>query len=113
MCAECADGTGGENFYKAVAECKDVSELLEEISKVPMDETPPDQWEYQILARILKKNRVFFVTQSGLKNVIIDMKMEYFDSLDKAVAKALKLKGKDAGIIAIPNGVSVIVNHIK
>lgn len=112
MCAECADGTGGDSFYQAVANCKDVSTLLEEISKVPMDQTPTDQWEYQILARILEKHEVLFVTEPSLSSIITDMKMEYFDSLDKAVDEALRRKGKDADIVVIPNGVSVIVNKV-
>ena len=58
ICAECADGIGGDSFYKALSECANPEELLEDIRRVPMDETVPDQWQYQILARILEKHHV-------------------------------------------------------
>ena len=74
-----------------------------------MDKTVPDQWQYQILCRILKKHRVIFVTRPDLQNIITDMKMEYADSADNALEAALLTHGKSCSVSVIPNGIEVIV----
>ena len=111
ICAECADGTGGEDFYQALRDCSSIQDLLERIRATPMDETVPDQWQYQILARILEKKRVIYVTEGRWETMIRDMKMEYAPTLEEALVLARRLT--DAGntdeITVIPNGISVFV----
>lgn len=109
ICAECADGMGGDSFYKALRECADASSLLREILEIPMEKTIPDQWQYQILARILEKHHVIFVTRPELKQEIEEIKMEYAPDLETAYARARELKGSDARLTVIPNGISLIV----
>jgi len=111
MCAECADGIGGDSFYKALKECKDATSLLEEIRKTPMDETVPDQWQYQILARIMEKHSILFVTGKELKEKIEDMKMEFVPSLSEAYERAKEIKGGAGTVTVIPNGISLIVEE--
>lgn len=111
ICAECADGIGGDSFYKALSECSGPTELLEEIRRVPMDETVPDQWQYQILARILEKHRVYFVAREDMAEAINAMKMEYAPSLEEAYARALAQKGPSPRVTVIPNGVSLIIKQ--
>ena len=43
-CAECADGTGGEGFYRALKDCASAQALMDEILQVPQNETKPDQF---------------------------------------------------------------------
>lgn len=111
ICAECADGIGGDSFYKALSECVGPTELLEEIRRVPMDETVPDQWQYQILARILEKHHVYFVARKEMEEAVNAMKMEYAPSLEEAYARARALKGASARVAVIPNGVSLIIKQ--
>ena len=111
ICAECADGIGGDSFYKALSECAGPTELLEEIRRVPMDETVPDQWQYQILARILEKHHVYFVAREYMAEAINAMKMEYAPSLEEAYARALAQKGPSPRVTVIPNGVSLIIKQ--
>lgn len=111
ICAECADGIGGDSFYKALSECAGPTELLEEIRRVPMDETVPDQWQYQILARILEKHHVYFVARKEMEEAVNAMKMEYAPSLEEAYARARALKGASVGVAVIPNGVSLIIKQ--
>jgi len=108
-CASCTDGNGGESFYRMLAECESAAALLDQIGKVPQDETIPDQWEAQILARILAAHRVIFVAEPKVKEQICSMKMEYAATLDEAWAKAVEEKGSGAKLTVIPNGISVIV----
>lgn len=111
ICAACADGIGGESFYQALKGCKNASALLEEIRRIPMDKTVPDQWQYQILARILEKHQVIFVTAPELRQVIEEMKMTYASSLEEAYAMARASKGADARLVVIPNGISLIIHR--
>lgn len=107
MCARCADGHGGEGFYSALADCENASSLYALQMATPQDKTAPDQWESQILARILIKHRVIFVTEPEMKKMVEDMKMVYAASLEEAVSLA-RSWGKES-MTVIPNGISVIV----
>lgn len=111
ICAECADGIGGDSFYKALSECAGPTELLDEIRRVPMDETVPDQWQYQILARILEKHHVYFVARKEMEEAVNAMKMEYAPTLEEAYARARALKGASSSVAVIPNGVSLIIKQ--
>jgi len=110
ICAECADGIGGEGFYNAMKKCRNAGELLKDIREIPMEETLPDQWQYQILARIIDKHKVIFVTNPDLAEKIGEMKMEYSPSLEDAVERAKRYIGKVNDIVVIPNGISVIID---
>ena len=107
--ASCTDGHGGESFYQTLAQCKSPAELLESILKVPQNETIPDQWESQILARILAAHHVIFVADPSVKKEIQSMKMDYAETLEEAFQLAIKEKGTKARLTVIPDGISVIV----
>ena len=109
MLAECADGTGGDAFYHAFADCESPDALYGAIMATPQEKTAPDQWESQILARILRRNRVIMVTRPELEQTVRDMKMEYAHSLDAALSMARNMKSNSASVVVIPNGISVII----
>lgn len=107
VCAQCADGIGGEQFYCAMKSCASPSALLRQIRSVPAEETLPDQWQYQILCRILEKHRVLFVTDPSLRQAITDMKMTWCHSLEEAVSLALQAHPNGHAVI-IPDGVGAM-----
>ena len=72
------------------------------------DETLPDQWQTQILLRILKHASVIYVSKMP-DDVVKQMHMVPAHSLGEAIDMAKSLVGEDARIVAIPDGVSVIV----
>ena len=109
LCAECADGVGGEGIYRLLKECESPERLYETIMATPQDKTTPDQWQSQILARILKGRRVIFVTRPELETTVREMKMDYAPSPADALLQARRIKGEAAAVTVIPNGVSVIV----
>ena len=111
LCAECADGTGGEGFYRALKDCESPAALMEEILQVPQDQTKPDQWEYQIQARILMQHPVIYVSRPEMQQTIEEMKMIYAPDLPTAMAKAKEIKGDNAKFTVIPNGIAVIVTR--
>lgn len=108
--SKCNDGHGGEGFYQTFKQAASPKDVEDEILKVKMEDTIADQWESQILARILSRHKVFFVADEGTKEILEDMHIEYSSSVEDAIKKAIEIKGKDAKIAVIPDGVSVIVN---
>lgn len=113
MCAECSDGVGGDEFYRFLAECETVGQLYQNIMATPQQETVQDQWQAQVLARILGKHTVIFVTRRELKVQIEDMKMIYAGSLEEALRKAKKIKGSGARVTVIPDGISVVIGNCR
>jgi nickel-dependent lactate racemase len=82
--------------------------VYDKILSIPQMETIPDQWEAQILARILKKAAVVLVADPEMKTLIEEMHMTYAETLDEALSIARQKTG-DAKITVIPDGVGVIV----
>lgn len=109
MVSACDDGHGGQSFYDNMANAESPQEVLEKIMQIPQHKTLPDQWEFQILARILSKYTVIMVTDMCDPQMIRAMHMEHAYTFEEALNRAFKLKGKDARAAVIPDGVSVIV----
>ena len=109
MISNCGDGHGGEGFYKALRDCESPAALMEEILRVPQDETKPDQWEYQIQARILMKHKVIYVMCEEYRAMAREMGFLTAADVNEALAMALEEKGRQAHITVIPDGVSVMV----
>ena len=109
MVAGLADGTGGAGFYKNLAESKTPKDFLDRVAKIDRNRTIADQWESQILARILDKHRVIVVSDLVKPELVTGMQMELAKSFDEALQRAYQTQGKDARVAVIPNGLSVIV----
>jgi nickel-dependent lactate racemase len=109
MIAACNDGHGGQSFYDNIAYANSPTQVLETVRKVNRGETAPDQWEFQILARILEKYTVIMVTDQCNPDIIKNMHMKHASNFNKALNMALDIKGNDSKIVVIPDGVSVIV----
>ncbi len=109
MVSACNDGHGGQSFYDNIANANSPTEVLERVRKVKRSDTVPDQWEFQILARILEKYTVIMVTDECDTNLIKNMHMKHTSSFDEALKMALDINGKDSKVVVIPDGVSVIV----
>lgn len=111
MVTSCSDGHGGEGFYHALRDCASPQQLTEQILATPQDKTKPDQWEFQILCRVLCKHHVIFVTDPAQRKIIEEMKMAWAPDVDTALEEARRIKGADAHLVAIPNGISVMVRE--
>ena len=109
MCAQLADGTGGEGFYTSLRDCESPVAHFAKCAATPQNETIPDQWESQILARILMKHRVIFVSRPEIEQTLREMKLDYAPDLPTAIAVAKADRGEDAEVTVIPNGISVMV----
>ena len=57
----------------------------------------------------MRKHTVIFVAEPEQKEMIEGLKMTYAPDIETAYRMARKLKGEDASLTCIPNGISVIV----
>jgi nickel-dependent lactate racemase len=109
MLAKSDDGHGAPEFYKTFAEEKDLDRMLDTFMKTPKEDTRIDQWQSQIFARVLKHARVVYVSDAPDK-MVRDLHMSPAHSLEEAVKIAEEMLGNpQASIVAIPDGVAVMV----
>ena len=107
MCCSCADGMGGTHFEKLIT-MGTVEEIDQYLSKIPPKETIPEQWCPQIYARILKKHPVILVTTYLPPEQVKQANMIPAATPDEALEIAYRMKGKDASVVVIPDGVAVL-----
>ena len=109
MCAALGDGHGGEEFFRWFADRDGAASVTRDILKIPPEETRMDQWEAQILARVLEKATCFFVTGEENRALIEAMHMCWAPDVNTALAMASEMLGQNASVTVIPDGVGVIV----
>lgn len=109
MLAESGDGIGGDHFYHQLADEADIHKTMSIFRSRGRLETVPDQWQTQILLRVLMHASVIYVSEMD-DEVVERMHMIPAHSIDEALSIARRMLCKDDVRIAlIPDGVSVIV----
>lgn len=108
LMAGCADGIGGEHFEKLMLSGS-VEEIEQYLSGIPPEKTIPEQWCAQIYARILKKHTVIVCSDKLAPELVKKAHMVPAGTPAEALEKAFAIKGKDASVVVIPDGVSVMV----
>ena len=107
MCCSCVDGMGGTHFAELI-QLGTPEEIDAYLAKIPPKETIPEQWCPQIYARILKKHKVILVSTYLDPETVRRCNMIPASTPDEALAIAYEIKGKDARVVVIPDGVSVL-----
>jgi len=109
MLADSGDGIGGDHFYHQLSDEPDIRKTMELFLSRGRGETPPDQWQTQILLRILMHANVIYISTMP-DDVVKQMHMHPAHSIAEALDMARTMLGKeDITIAAIPDGVSVMV----
>lgn len=110
--SRCEKGSGGEQFVRWFSESKDVNEVIKKIEKTSAEETISDQWQAQILARVMAKGQVILVADEMNRDIVESMGMIYETDVNAALSKAKELLGRNYdGVVVIPNGISVIIKE--
>ena len=112
MVAGCCDGHGGESFYRNMAGGASPDTILQEVLSRSREETQPDQWQYQILARILKKYKVIMVAPMCDRSLLKEMMLDPAPSPEAALKMAFEYVGSSAKVVVLPDGVSVIPRKV-
>lgn len=108
MVAACNDGHGGESFMRTMSQDLTPEQILAQIQATPKQNTVPDQWESQILARILSRYPVVLVSECD-PELVKAMKMHPAKDLPGALAVAEALVGHRGSVTVIPEGISTII----
>ena len=109
IAAACDDGHGGAAFFDTFVQEPNMEKLMARLLATPSHKTIPDQWESQILCRVLLRHPVIFVTHAP-RELVEAMGLRYAPDIPTALAMADAILGRaDSPITVIPDGVSVIV----
>ena len=108
IASSCVDGHGGEFFYHLLADYENVEEAYKNICDVDPSKTEFDQWEAQVLLRILVKAKVIVVSEDCDPKLFTDMHMMHANTLSEALNMARSIVGNKK-ITIIPDGIAVIV----
>ncbi|NLD83954.1 MAG: hypothetical protein GX637_07285 [Clostridiales bacterium] len=76
---------------------------------MPPEQTQPDQWQAQILARVLTKAQCWFVSGEENRALLEAMHFRWAPDVDTALREASEALGKDSSVTVIPDGVGVIL----
>lgn len=107
MCASCIDGFGGVHF-KGLMLSGTISEIADKLSKIPPKETIPEMWCVQIFTRIMNKHKIILVTTHLDHEMVRKANMIPASNPDQALEIAWEMKGKDARVVVIPDGVATL-----
>lgn len=107
MAAASVDGHGGDEFYHTFTSGKNADEILQDILNVPQDETRPDQWQSQILARAMVRHPVILISTQP-HELVQKMGIIPADDISQAIGMADELLGRKEKIVVIPDGVGCI-----
>lgn len=109
MLAKSNDGVGGEEFFKQLAGEEDIYKTMDIFMKRGRCQTVSDQWQTQIMLRVLMKATVIYISDVE-DETVRKLHMIPAHSIDEALKIARELLRKeDFTVTAIPDGVSVIV----
>ena len=109
MCAALGDGSGGDSFYHWFADRSGSAEVKKAIENIPPEETVMDQWEAQILSRIMEKAACWFVSGEENRALLEAMHFRWAPDADTALQEATEMLGAGSTVTVIPDGVSVIL----
>ena len=110
MVSSCVDGFGGEYFNELIVSGT-VDEIDEKLSKIPPTETIQEQWSAQVFSRIMKKHTIILVTANISPEIIRKANFIPATTPDEALELAYSLKGSDAKVVVVPDGVAVIIGN--
>ncbi len=109
MLAKSDDGHGGEELYRQLSGEPDNEKLMQIFLDRDRNHTVPDQWQAQILVRILRRASVVYVSDAP-DDTVRNMHMIPAHSIGEALAVAKRLLDNDAPTVtAIPDGIAVMV----
>ncbi len=113
IASSCSDGHGGDAFFNVLSNSNSAKELYDSLKDIPRNKTTPDQWQYQILARIMMTHTVIVVTRDCDHNMLNAMHLRTASTLEEALKMADEIvPPAPHNITVLPDGVSVICQNL-
>ncbi|MDO4416877.1 MAG: nickel-dependent lactate racemase [Eubacteriales bacterium] len=112
MLSRANDGDGGRSFHETFKNERNLQVMMNGFLETLPENTIIDQWQSQILCRVLMKAKVIFVSDCDDRTVE-EMHMIPARNVEEAMEIAVALTGKDDyTVTVIPDGVGVIVRNL-
>jgi nickel-dependent lactate racemase len=104
---ECREGVGigQDKFKEFIFSGKSPEEIYSKILNKEL--IVPDQWEIQVLTRILMKAEIYLVSNMR-EEEIGNIGLKYAETVESAINQALIKHGIDAKILILPNGPQIL-----
>lgn len=102
---ELSDGIGQESFKELIFSGESPEKLHRKIVNKEIE--TPDQWEIQILARILKKADIYVISSLNEKD-LGNIGLKYAESVEQAIKNAQRKLGVNARILILPHGPQIL-----
>ena len=104
---ECAEGIGigQEKFKELIFSGMNPKVLYDKILKREI--VAPDQWEIQVLSRILMKAEIIIVSSLN-ENEIGNIGLKYAKTVEEGIKMTLKKAGLNAKLLILPNGPQIL-----
>ncbi len=104
---ECREGVGvgQDKFKELIFSGKSPEEIYKKILNKEI--IVPDQWEIQVLTRVLMKAEIYLVSNMR-EEEIGNIGLKYADTVENAINQALIKHGKNAKILVLPNGPQIL-----
>ncbi len=108
LAAECQEGLGSPEFSQLVRETTDIDSFVQNIFRD--DYFVIDQWQFEELAKVLRKANVYLFSQGISKADKDRMLTTAIGSVEQGIKIALERYGETASIAAIPKGPYILAN---
>jgi lactate racemase len=107
LAAALTEGIGSAHFQKTLETTPDLKILVQEMTE-PDWEPIPDQWQVEMLAKVLRNHNVTVVSDGLPLETLRQLHVAAAPTVEAALADALKRHGKHATIAVIPKGPYVV-----
>ena len=104
----CVEGHGSEGFYQLFLDHKTPALVEAAILARGRENTLPDQWQAQVLARVMQKASIILVTSHCDHGLVKDFGLIPAKDFAEAMTLAEGIVGREAKILFMPNGVEVM-----
>ena len=109
MAAECSEGLGSDNFIKCLDDFGDHTDYDSYITKISdLSNFIIDQWEVEMLIKALRVGDIMLYSDKLDEESRKRTFVRPLDSVEEGIEKALEKHGRDAKMVAIPEGPYVI-----
>ncbi len=102
MASECSEGVGHDTFEKMILDAGSPENFLKQVN------TPgffvPDQWQVQVLARVLSRARISLFSENLDHELLRRMWMNPISSVEEGIEQALERLGPRSKILVLPSG---------
>jgi nickel-dependent lactate racemase len=102
IAAECSEGIGHETFENMILDAASPEDFLRQVHSPGFFIV--DQWQVQVLARVLSKARISVFSENLDPDKVREMWLNPVESVEEGIRAAIERLGPDAKVLVLPDG---------